>query len=198
MRSRKPESLLEKNRAGPIIAFYGENTDWIGINTCISRNLSPVNTVNSHTTGLVLGAGGMARATIYAMIRLGVRTIFLNNRTYDKAEEVASHFNNLSSQNNSMANGPEQSEWDRLSKNLVKPHDHFEYRPTIRVLESNDEPWPADTDAPTIIVSSLPGRDPGTGSIIENTIPENWLTSQTGGVAIEVKKKHFPRHPSLA
>jgi 3-dehydroquinate dehydratase type I len=190
LRSKNLESLLERSRTGPIVAFYGENTDWIGIHTCISRNLSPVNTVNEHTTGLILGAGGMSRAAVYAMIRLGVRAIFLHNRTVENATEVAAHFNHLSSQENRGLTNLSNSDWDLFFEKLANGTDHFIRRPTVRVLQSLNNPWPAGTDPPTIVVSSLPGRNPGNDSPIDNTIPANWLTSQTGGVVVEVCTAH--------
>ncbi|KAI0101512.1 type I 3-dehydroquinase-domain-containing protein [Nemania sp. FL0031] len=83
----KTSSILDhanaRNQSGVTEKFYGDNTDWNSIATCLRRAISPRNSVQpSRTTGLIIGAGGMARAAIYALIKLG-----------SNAEKVAAHFN---------------------------------------------------------------------------------------------------------
>lgn len=160
------QSLLrhanQRGKAGPIIAYYGDNTDFIGIMTCIRRNLSPRNVIQpSKTTGLVIGAGGMARAAIYAMIQLGCRKIFIYNRTIEHAEDVARHFN-------SWASG--------LSSDGE----------IVRVLKSSAEAWPAKFRQPTMIISCVPARQVGSSAAANFEMPVQWLGSPTGGVIVEV------------
>ncbi|KII85332.1 hypothetical protein PLICRDRAFT_44602 [Plicaturopsis crispa FD-325 SS-3] len=68
--------------------LYGDNTDWQGIRECIRTRLSPT-TVG---TALVLGAGGTARAAIYALHSLGAQRVYLYNRTADKARALVAAF----------------------------------------------------------------------------------------------------------
>jgi pentafunctional AROM polypeptide len=74
--------------AGVQRILHGDNTDWIGIMRSIQRR------VKNHTApiALVIGAGGTAMAASYAMQQLGAK-LFIFNRTYSKAEEVAQRFN---------------------------------------------------------------------------------------------------------
>ena len=151
-----------RSKSGPICAYYGDNTDFVGIMTCLRRNISPRNVVQpSTTTGLVIGAGGMARAAIYAMIQMGCRKVFVYNRTVENADLVARHFN-------SWASG------------LTRDGE------IVRVLRSKKEEWPARFKQPTMIVSCVPasgiaGRDPANFEM-----PLQWLRSPTGGVLAEV------------
>jgi len=164
-----PQFLLnqasQRNRAGSVLAWYGDNTDWAGIVTCLRRNASPRNVVQpSKTTGLVIGAGGMARAAIYAMIQLGCRKIFLYNRTVEHADTVAAHFNSWAAP--------------------------FSDRgPIVTVLRSREEPWPSDYRYPTLMVSCVPAHSVGSRPAADFEMPEQWLGSPSGGVILETAYK---------
>lgn len=152
-----------RGKAGVVRAYYGDNTDFIGIMTCIRRNISPRNAVQpSKTTGLVIGAGGMARAAIYAMIQLGCRKVFVHNRTIENAELVARHFNAWAS----------RSVGDQE---------------IVHVLKTRHEEWPTDFRPPTIIVSCVPARSVGDLPPANFEMPRQWLESPTGGVVLEVR-----------
>ncbi|SMR45762.1 unnamed protein product [Zymoseptoria tritici ST99CH_1E4] len=158
----------ERNRTGPVKALYGDNTDWIGIRACVRRGLSPANTVRPQSTGLVCGAGGMARAAIYALISLGVQNIFVCNRTKGNAEELAEHYNRLIK-----ANGiAELSPADAATT-------------TVSALESFESSWPKNMRHPAMIVSCIPTQTTD-GTPTNFTLPQDWLKSRTGGVVVEL------------
>ncbi|KAF5568753.1 quinate repressor [Fusarium napiforme] len=169
------DSLLQRNTAGTTVALFGENTDWIGIHTCVQRNLSPINAVRRRTTGLIIGAGGMARAAAYALIRLGVKTILIHNRTQSRAEELIKQFG---SQYKNETSKPSTDGSDTESGSL----DH----PSFRVIGSKDDAWPEDLSLPTIIVSCVATREIDGQCSADTSLPEHWLSSPTGGVAIEL------------
>lgn len=155
------EQASRRNQAGTVLGWYGENTDWVGMMTCINRNLSPRNAISPlKTTGLVIGAGGMARSAIYAMLRLGCRKIFIYNRTLSTAESVAKHFNSWAS---SQTDSPD----------------------VVRVLRSTEDEWPSDANPPCLIASCVPA-DPDMGDPANFEMPTQWLGSPTGGVILEV------------
>ena len=157
----------QRNRAGKVAAWYGDNTDWMGMTVCLTRNLSPRNVIRpTKTTGLVIGAGGMARAGIYAMLRMGCRKVLIFNRTVANAKKVADHFNswastNLGNQNNDV----------------------------VEVLRSASEPWPPHLEAPTMIVACVPAHQIHDEPAAEFEIPMQWLGSAKGGVIIEMAYK---------
>ncbi|KAL2819871.1 type I 3-dehydroquinase-domain-containing protein [Aspergillus cavernicola] len=159
------EQASRRHLAGPVLGWYGENTDWVGIMTCINRNLSPRNAISpSKTTGLVIGAGGMARAAVYAMLRLGCRKIFIYNRTLSRAESVAQHFNSWAA--------------SQVASTEV-----------VYVLKSLQDYWPSDACPPCMVASCVPA-DPDRDEPPANfEMPTQWLGSPTGGVVLEFAYK---------
>lgn len=138
----------------------GYNTDYIGIRDCIDKHLSPANAVRDGTTALIIGAGGMARAGVYACFNLGVRRICIYNRTPQHAQNLAEYFYH----------------WAQS-----KPTDL-----RLEVLASTDSPWPTDFRLPTIVVSCIPSLEIGSETPVDLQIAEQWLESRTGGVFVEV------------
>lgn len=158
------EQASRRNQAGPVLGWYGENTDWLGIMTCITRHLSPRNAISAKTTGLIIGAGGMARSAVYAMLRLGCRKIFIYNRTQSRAEEVARHFNS----------------WAAAQVDSAE---------VVRVLRSLQDDWPDDASPPSLIVSCVPADPDGDQPPANFEMPMQWLGSPTGGVVLEVSNQ---------
>lgn len=165
------ELFQERNQAGPIKALYGDNTDWIGIRSCIRRSLSPANAVRPTTCALIIGAGGMARAAIYAFLQLGVKNIVVFNRTLDNAKTLVAHFEKLTS-------SPSAA---RLFPSYVQAS-----QPHYEILESRDDPWPEPLRSPTIIVSGIPADPIDDIPAPDFTLPAQWMQSPTGGVVVEL------------
>ncbi|OBZ84417.1 Pentafunctional AROM polypeptide [Choanephora cucurbitarum] len=70
--------------------FVGENTDYLGMKHCIqSLMLDPSNPPEQ---GLVIGAGGTARAALYTLQKIGIKKIHLWNRTISKAHDLQKSF----------------------------------------------------------------------------------------------------------
>jgi pentafunctional AROM polypeptide len=68
------------------LSLLGDNTDWIGIRNVVKARLPP--SLRKIDSCLVIGAGGTARAAIYALHALGATRIYLFNRTRRSAEEL--------------------------------------------------------------------------------------------------------------
>ena len=162
--------VKSRNQSGPIYGLRGDNTDWIGMRACLRRGLSPVNAVRKNSVGLVLGAGGMARAGIYAMLHMGVQQVFVCNRTQSRAEELADYFN----------------KWIRSGEMNSDSVDGEASTAEVHVLPTLHSPWPKGFRHPTMIISSVP-----TELMTEENylIPPALLASPTGGVVVELTYK---------
>src|SRR6056297_1873643 len=60
--------------------FYGYNTDWKGIYRPLQEQ--------KIQSAMIAGAGGASRAAVYALIKLGVKSIHLFNRTQSSAQII--------------------------------------------------------------------------------------------------------------
>ncbi|KAI6044557.1 EPSP synthase-domain-containing protein [Pisolithus marmoratus] len=69
--------------------LVGDNTDYLGIIGAIHA-VSPG--LRAPDSALVLGAGGTARAAVYALHTLGAKQVYLYNRTHAKATAIAEAF----------------------------------------------------------------------------------------------------------
>jgi shikimate 5-dehydrogenase/shikimate kinase len=139
----------------------GYNTDYIGIRDCIDKHLSPANAVRDGTTALIIGAGGMAHAAIYACYELGARSVCIYNRTFENARKLAEYYH----------------QWTQS-----KPGVNLR----LHVLQSPEDCWPIDLRPPTIVVSCIPTYQIGSESLITMQLPDEWFQSRTGGVFVEV------------
>jgi 3-dehydroquinate dehydratase type I len=162
---------IQRSRAGRIISWHGDNTDWIGISTCVKRHLSPANMIRPWTAALVLGAGGMARAAIYSLIRLDVPNIFIHNRTVEHAEKLAAHFNDFAAR----------------YRTTIGPSNRRNVKQRVIVLKSMEDFWPTEFEQPTIVVSCVPAHSIGGAPAANLTLPIAWLQSVNGGVIVEVR-----------
>lgn len=69
--------------------FVGDNTDWVGI----SRSFAKFGASGlAGQCGLVVGGGGTSRAAVFALHKMGCKTIYLLNRTASKAHDIQKAF----------------------------------------------------------------------------------------------------------
>ncbi|KXX80263.1 Quinate repressor protein [Madurella mycetomatis] len=179
-----------RNKAGPVRDFFGDNTDWSSILTCLRRAISPRNFVQpSKTTGLVIGAGGMARAAIYALYQLGCRNIFVYNRTVGNAEAVAGYFNRwaaataASQQGSGVGGSGGNGNGSPVNGAMAATGGS---REICRVLRSLSDPWPRQYQFPTMVISCVPATSVDGNPPADFVMPLDWLRSPTGGVVVEL------------
>ncbi len=70
--------------------IVGENTDVYGFNYSFIKKLKDKDLLGKKV--LILGAGGVAPAIIYALLNKQIKNIFISNRTIEKAENIKKRF----------------------------------------------------------------------------------------------------------
>ncbi|KAI3000824.1 hypothetical protein CBS147346_6793 [Aspergillus niger] len=88
-------------QANSKVVVKGDNTDWSGLYTLIIDHLFKEGVHAAKPTGkvgLVIGAGGAARAGVYALLQAQFSTIIIWNRTVEKAEKIIQDFDTLKSE----------------------------------------------------------------------------------------------------
>lgn len=78
-------------QSGGNTRLRGDNTDWLAMRDLIALNLPDQSEETSElvrTAGLVLGAGGTSRAAVYALHKLGFKTVYLFNRSRENAMKI--------------------------------------------------------------------------------------------------------------
>lgn len=172
-----PRGKEHRHRVGPIEILYADNTDWMGICACVSRSISPANSVNPETAGLVIGAGGMAPAAVYCLLYLGVRSICIYNRTPAHAQSLAKHFQKVFTDfvHSKVHNLPRLGE--KIQSSGLR----------IRVLDSVDTPWPEDISRPSIVICAIKAYDRQKSVTPPFRMPQLWMGNPTGGIVVEVR-----------
>jgi hypothetical protein len=113
------------------------------------------------------------------MLSMGVRHIFVCNRTVATAHALAEHYNRL------------------IDEDIIK--DARESDGTVarvRVIEKFADAWPQEYSYPTMVVCTIPAQKSDGTSPTSFRVPDSWLRSPTGGVAVEVSIQ-FPTIPSI-
>ncbi len=72
-----------QNKEGVLIGY---NTDWLGVYKPITRFGG-----NNFDRALIIGAGGAAKAAVYALRDI-VKTVFIANRTFSRAKQLSLRF----------------------------------------------------------------------------------------------------------
>lgn len=135
--------------------LYGENTDYLGIVAAVKGRASETG-AGVGEAALVIGAGGTARAAVYALKTLGVREVYVFNRTTAKAEAIAVAFDD----------GAREGEGDKTR---------------VRAIETLGV-WPSAP--PRVIVSTVPAdaTTTGTSSTTSIQLPTTLFGASTGVV----------------
>jgi hypothetical protein len=100
---------------------------------------------------------------------MGVRHIFVCNRTVATAHALAEHYNRL------------------IDEDVIKDARESDGTAArVRVIEKFTDQWPQEFSYPTMVVCTIPAQKQDGTAPTSFTVPDSWLRSPTGGVAVEV------------
>ena len=119
----------------------GENTDWLGF-------LHPLDARGFDLAGksvLLLGAGGAARAAVYALVQRRISCLTIWNRTSDRAAALATHAKTLDS---ALAIDNSQFPIDNSHSVLFDPDLIVNTTPMGMWPHTGESPWPAGRPFP--------------------------------------------------
>lgn len=155
--------------------LVAENTDWTGIYVCIAKHTTPANHITRDTSAVVIGAGGIARAAIYALMKLGVGHITILNRTAQNAVKLKDHFESICNRD-SDASSSDSSSDSKTTSNA----------PDFHICDGWNTPWPEDVPLPSIIICTIPVVDAAASTEYPPEIRLDWLKNTTGGLIADV------------
>lgn len=182
--SPPPETFwAARTRAGPVLGLYGDNLDWVGMVKCVLRNLSPANVITPSTAALVIGAGGMGRAAIYALLQLKISNIAVFNRTVSHAEALVNGFSSVELVKDTVT----------YLHGLENPSmgSNFAMKRQFSILESLDADWPSNMSQPTIVICCVPAPTKIAQIGANITLPPQWMKNPTGGVVIDLNYRQL-------
>ena len=154
--------------------LIAENTDWMGIHVCIAKHCTPANHATRESSALVIGAGGTARAAIYALIRLGFGHIWILNRSKANANSMKEHFEHSC------------IEVEETARDSTSPPPRATHNPIFHVLESCEDPWPAECSLLSVIVCAIPAQPTADIPEYPAELPHDWFNNSTGGLIADV------------
>lgn len=80
--------IASRDQTTGVRTICGDNTDWSGLYSIAAEYVY----IKEIETGLVVGAGGAARAAVYALKKAGLKRIYVWNRTPEKARKICDSF----------------------------------------------------------------------------------------------------------
>lgn len=78
--------------------IFGDNSDASGFINNLKKFHPNFSLINKNA--FLIGAGGAARALVFALIDSGIKNIFITNRNQEKAEELIADFHNFTQEKN--------------------------------------------------------------------------------------------------